>query len=73
MIEDAIRGADDYKTKTQIWRSLPKKVMYQTFQLTLSYLEKSNKVVIDKDGKVVWVFADNPKLRKTLQGSVKVR
>jgi len=73
MIEDAIKNADDYMTKTQIWRSLPKKVMYQTFQLTLSYLEKSNKVVIDKDGKVVWVFADNPKLKKTLQGSVKVR
>ncbi|MFH0862366.1 MAG: hypothetical protein V1875_04975 [Candidatus Altiarchaeota archaeon] len=73
MIEDAIKNADGYKTKTQIWRSLPKKVMYQTFQLTLSYLEKSNKVVIDKDGKVVWVFADNQKLKKTLLESVKVR
>jgi len=73
MIEDTIKNADDYKTKTQIWRSLPKKVMYQTFLLTLSYLERSNKVIIDKDGKVVWVFADNPKLKKTLQGSVKVR
>ncbi len=72
MIEDAIKKSRNYPTKTQLWRSLPKKVMYQTFNMVLRYLEDSNKIVIDKDGKVVWVFADNPNIKKALRESVRV-
>lgn len=73
MIEDAIKKAGEYPTKTQLWRSLPKQVMYRTFNLVLDYLESSGKILIDTDGRIVWVFADNPKLRKLIRESVKVR
>jgi hypothetical protein len=60
MVEEAIKKAKIYQTKAQLLRSLPKKVMYQTFLLILDYLEKSNKIYIDrKDGQIVWIW--NPK------------
>jgi hypothetical protein len=59
MIEEAIKKAKEYPSKRQLWLSLPKKIMYQTFNLILEYLEESGKIVI-KDGKIIWVW--NPKL-----------
>jgi len=72
MIEDAIRSAKEYPTKAELLRHLPKKVMYQTFNLVLEYLQRSNKIIVTKDGKIVWVFADSEKLRKLLAESKKV-
>lgn len=62
MIEEAIKRARN-KSKMQIWRSLPKKIMYQTFLLVLSYLEKSGKIKIDK-GRIEWIH--DPELIKRL-------
>jgi hypothetical protein len=72
MIEDAIRSAKEYPTKAELLRRLPKKVMYQTFNLVLEYLQRSNKIIVTKDGRIVWVFADNKKLRRLLAESKKV-
>ena len=62
MVEEAIRDSEDYPTKTQLWKSLPKKMMYQTFNTIIDYLEYSGKIYIDKDGAIIWVW--NPKLVK---------
>ncbi len=70
MVEKAIKKANKYPTKTQLWRSLPKGVQYQTLQLILSYLQESNKIFITKEGKIMWVLAENPAARKLLGGSV---
>jgi len=70
MVEDTIKKLDYYPTKNQLWRALPKSMMWQTFNVILDYLEKSNKIMIDKEGKVVWIFADNPKIRELLAKSV---
>lgn len=72
MIEDAIRSAKEYPTKAELLRHLPKKVMYQTFNLVLEYLQISNKIIVTKDGRIVWVFADNEKLKRLLAESKKV-
>ncbi len=60
MVEEAIQKAEEYPTKAELWRSLPKKTMYQTFNLILDYLEYSGKILIDKDGAIIWIW--NPKL-----------
>lgn len=70
MVEDTIKKLDYYPTKNQLWRALPKMVMWQTFNIILDYLTKSNKIIIDKKGEIVWVFADNPKVKKLLAESV---
>lgn len=59
MVEEAIKKAKKYPSKRQLWLSLPKKIMYQTFNLILEYLEESGKIVI-KGGKIIWIW--NPDL-----------
>lgn len=66
MIEEAIQKAKEYPTKAELLRSLPKKIMYQTFNLALDYLEYSGKIYIDKDGAIVWIW-DPEGVRKILK------
>jgi 2-C-methyl-D-erythritol 4-phosphate cytidylyltransferase len=68
MVEDTLKSAGEYPSKRQLWMQLPRKTMYQTFNLILDYLEDSGKILIDKDGAILWTH--NPKL---LEGSVKAR
>ncbi|MBN2127265.1 MAG: hypothetical protein JW703_02625 [Candidatus Diapherotrites archaeon] len=56
MVENAIQSAKEYPTKTELWRNLPKKMMYQTFNVVLDYLEESGKIIIEKDGSIVWIW-----------------
>lgn len=69
MIEGAIKKAKTYPSKNQLWRSLEKQVQYPTFKSVLDYLEESNKIMYDKDGAIIWIFADTPKLKKLLAGT----
>lgn len=71
MVEKAIRDAEKYPTRMELWRSLPKKIQYQTFKRVLDYLESSNKIMFNKR-EIVWIFPDNPKLKKLLETSVKL-
>lgn len=72
MIEEAIRSAKNYPNKAQLWKALPKQVMYQTFSLVLDYLQDSNKVLITKEGRVMWI-GGNPKLNAAIARGKKVR
>ncbi|MCJ7572650.1 hypothetical protein MUO93_00085 [Candidatus Bathyarchaeota archaeon] len=72
MVEKAILDAEDYPTKMILWRSLPRKVQYQTFRRVLDYLEASGKIVFNSDT-IIYVGADNEKLRALMESSVRVR
>jgi len=56
MIERSIKKYDGEFTRTQLWKRLPKKVMYPTFSMALEYLFLSKKISIDAEGKVGWIF-----------------
>ena len=73
MIEETLKKSNDYLLKSELVRKLPKKVMYQTLKLVLDYLEKSNKITYDSDKRIIWIAADNPKLKTLLKTSVHVR
>jgi len=73
MVEDTIKKMDFHPTKNQLWRALPKMVMWQTLNVILDYLIASHKIIIDKDGKIIWIFADNKKIRELLAKSVPYR
>ncbi len=62
MVEEAIKNAKEYPSKRQLWLSLKKKVMYQTFSIIIDYLEASNKIIIDRDGAIIWIW--DPELVK---------
>jgi len=72
MVEAAIKQAKEYPSKYKLWRSLPKSMQYQTLEKVLNYLEASNKIMVDKDGAIIWIFADNPKLEKLLEESTRL-
>ena len=71
MVENAIKESGSYPTKKELLKNLPRKMQYQTFIRILNYLESSNKIVIS-NRRIIWVFADNPKLQKLLETSVKL-
>jgi hypothetical protein len=73
MVEESIRESGTYSSKNLLWRRLPKQVQYPTFTTILDYLEESNKIMYDKDGSIIWIFADNPKLKKLLARSTPLR
>ena len=66
MIEEVLDKYSGELNRTELWKKLPRKVMWQTYLIVLDYLLSSNKIVIDpKDGKIVWIW--NPKLIKMLE------
>lgn len=67
-VENAIKEATSYPTRKALWKSLDKQMQYQTFKRILEYLEASNKIIFNSR-KIVWVFPDNPKLKKILEKS----
>jgi hypothetical protein len=72
MVERAIHDAETYPTKRELLKCLPRQIQYQTFNRILKYLESSNKIAFD-GRRIVWVFADNPKLKALLDNSIQLR
>ncbi len=71
MVEETLQKME-YPKKTELWKALPKKVMYQTFCMIIDYLEESGKIMIDKDKRVIWTW--NPEIIKKIRSSgVKLR
>ena len=55
-VERTIREYSQECGKYQLWKKLPKKMMYQTFLVILDYLQESGKIIIDSDGIVIWIY-----------------
>lgn len=64
MVERLIQDNSQEYGKYQLWKRLPRKMMYQTYLVILDYLEQSGKILIDKDGVVMWTY--NPQRIKRL-------
>lgn len=72
MVEKTIQKYSQECGKYQLWKKLPKKMMYQTFQTILNYLEESGKIIIDKDGCIIWTW--NPgRIRRLVKEGLIVR
>ena len=73
MVEKSIQRNSQECGKYQLWKRLPRKMMYQTFQTILDYLIDSGKIMVDpKDGCIIWTH--NPeRIRKILSSGVKLR
>ena len=64
MIERTIEEYSGEFNRTELWKKLPKKVMWQTYLVVLDYLETINKIAFDRNGTVGYIW--NPKLAKML-------
>ncbi len=65
MVERTIEESSGEYNRTGLWKSLPRKVMWQTYLVILEYLESINKIAIDKEGKIAYIW--NPALAKKLR------
>ena len=65
MVEKTIEEHSGELNRTGLWKSLPRQVMWQTFLVILDYLQNINKIAIDKEGKIAYIW--NPKLTKKLR------
>ena len=71
MVEKTIdKYGGDYN-RTELWKKLPKKVMWQTYLVVLDYLQDINKIAIDKMGKIAYIW--NPVLAKKLAGRKEIK
>jgi hypothetical protein len=62
MVEKFIDDNSGAYKKTELWNKLPRKVMWQTFQVIVGYLEENGKIAYDRDGYIVYIW--NPELVK---------
>lgn len=62
MVEKFIEDNSGEYRKTELFNQLPKKMMWGTFNVILQYLYDNNKIGIDKNGFVVYIW--NPGLAK---------
>jgi S-adenosylmethionine:tRNA-ribosyltransferase-isomerase (queuine synthetase) len=64
---------DEYPTRTELLRSLPKKVQYQTFKRILELLEAHGQIVFN-DSKILYSGVDNnPKLQVLIESSIRIK
>jgi hypothetical protein len=72
MVEKAIIDSEEYQTRTELWKSLPRKMQYQTFKRILDYLEASGKIIFDKR-KIIYTGVNNAKLEALMNSSKRIR
>src|SRR3989338_9063593 len=56
MVEKFIDKHSGTYKKTELFNSLPRKVMWQTFQVIMEYLESIHKIGYDNEGFVVYIW-----------------
>ncbi len=71
MVEETARKYSGMYGKYQLWQKLPRKMMYQTFQAILGYLEESGKLIVENE-KIIWIW-DPATIRKLKERGLIIR
>jgi hypothetical protein len=64
MVENTIKQSNYFESRNKLSRALPKQIQSNTLKKIITYLEQSNKITIDKNGVIVWIFEDDDKIIK---------
>jgi hypothetical protein len=71
MIEKFIdQNSGEYNVR-KLWQKLPKKVMWQTYLVVINYLQSINKIALDKNGIVGYIW--NPELAKRFANRPRIK
>ena len=71
MVEKFINDNSGEYKKTELFNKLPKKVMWQTFQVVMEYLKNSLKIAYDREGYIVYIW--NPEFVKRFKNKPELR
>ena len=64
MVEKTIDEYSGEFNRTELWKKLPKKVMWQTYLVILDYLQSINKIAFDRNGTIGYIWS--PELAKKI-------
>ena len=71
MVEDTLKKANNLLTREKLKQKLPKKIMHQTLNVILKYLEDSGKILDGRKG-ILWIYNPSPKLEKAIKEGIEV-
>jgi hypothetical protein len=71
MVEQTIQKQSGEFNRTQLWKNLKRKVMWQTYLLIIEYLVSINKIALDSHGKIAYIW--NPVLAKRVRQRPEIR
>ena len=71
MVEEFIEKYSGEFNRTEIWKKLPRKVMWQTYLIILDYLQSVNKIAIDSKGILGYIW--NPEGTKLFSKRKRVK
>jgi len=57
MVERTIEKYSGEFNRTELWKKLPKRVMWQTYLVILAYLQSINKIAADREGKIGYIWS----------------
>lgn len=57
MVEKFIKKYSAEFKVYQLWKRLPRKTMYQTYKIILAYLLEVNRIAVDNEGKIVYIWS----------------
>ena len=66
MVEKILRDAEISINREELKRRLPMKIMHQTLNLILNYLEVRG-MIIDSHKGILWIYNPSPKLREAIK------
>ena len=71
MVEDTLKKANNLLRREELKQKLPKKVMHQTLNLILEYLEEGGKILDGRKG-ILWIYNPSTKLDKAIKEGVEL-
>ena len=72
MVEKFIEANSGEYNYTELWKKLPKKVMWQTYLVILDYLQSINKIALDRNGTVGYIWCPGVAKRFSKRKEIKI-
>ena len=66
MVEKILRKVETMMTREELKRKLPNKIMHQTLNLILEYMENRG-LIIDSHKGILWIYNPSPKLKREIE------
>ena len=71
MVESTLKNTNKLINREQLKKMLPTKVMHQTLNIILNYLEESGKIIDGRKG-LLWIYNPSTKLNKAIQEGIEL-
>ena len=71
MVENTLKKANNLLNREELKKILPTKVMHQTLNVILNYLEKSGKILDGRKG-ILWIYNTSIKMNQAIKKGVEL-